>query len=409
MYPNLWGCSEMIKLSICMIVKNAESDLQRCLDSILPLINMKDDDTLEPLSELIIIDTGSTDRTVNIAKKYTDKVFIKEFVPWSFSDARNYGIAMAKGKRIFIIDSDHELQQSGLYILMNAVLNPAYDEFKTMFLKIHNLYSTETGEYAEMTQSLIFENTGKPLYEFSIHNRAKAQPPYLFLDNVILNHYGYLFQKQDLFLQKKERSLPMLEAEYDKNPDDLHILTHIIKTYYACLDHKNVIEKGKRWMKLMRKVQFHDGWFAYLEVFNNILASYCALKDTKNAVRVFKEAQKYTVKLIPQYLILGQHYLENQEHEKARELFEEAYLLSKQPLSEYEKLCSNNTAVIMPEILNLLATIEFSDGNYLKAGRYLNEGILLNQNRLPLRWDIFNDSVASKQLIDNGFKKKRAS
>jgi len=225
---------------------------------------MKDDDTLEPQSELIIIDTGSTDKTVNIAKKYTDKVFIKIFEPWSFSDARNYGIAMATGKRIFVIDADHELQQKSLYPLMDAVLNPKYDMYKTIFLKIHNLYSTQTGEYAKMTQSLIFENTGKPIYQFVVHNKANAQPPYLFMDNIILNHYGYLFQKADLFLQKKERSLPMLQSEYDKNPDDLHILTHIIKTFYACLDHKNVIEKGERWIKLMRKVDFHEGWFAYL-------------------------------------------------------------------------------------------------------------------------------------------------
>ena len=65
---------EKPKLSICMIVKNEEANLQRCLDSFLPIIQMKDDKTLKLLTELIIVDTGSTDRTINIAKKFTGAV-----------------------------------------------------------------------------------------------------------------------------------------------------------------------------------------------------------------------------------------------------------------------------------------------------------------------------------------------
>jgi glycosyltransferase involved in cell wall biosynthesis len=391
-----------IKLSVCMIVKDCESDLKRCLDSILPI-------THEKWCELIIVDTGSTDRTVEVAREYTDKVFIKKFIPWNFSKARNWGIKKAVGKRIFVIDSDHELTQKSLYILEDAVLNPKYDVYKTLFLKIHNYYSTKTGEYAELMQSLIFENEHRDIYKFAVHNRPQCNPPYLFLDQVVLNHYGYLFQKADLFLEKKERSLPMLQAELEKNPDDLHILTHIIKTYYACGDHEQVVELGERWMKLMREVDFHEGWFAYLEVFTNVLASYCALKDGKSAERVMKESLRYTNKLISLYLILGQYYLTVKKIERARELFEEAILLSKQGGDPYEQLCSTNTSVILPEIYNYLSNIEFAYGNYEKAGKYMNEGIRLNNNRLPLRWDIWNEPLCKKQLVDNGFKRKRSA
>ncbi len=107
-----------------MIVKDEETNLQRCLDSFLPIINMKDDDTLKSLTELIIVDTGSTDKTVNIAKKFTSKVKIKEFIPWDFSKARNYGIAMAQGERILILDADEELDQKSLYLLMDVLVDP---------------------------------------------------------------------------------------------------------------------------------------------------------------------------------------------------------------------------------------------------------------------------------------------
>ncbi len=393
---------EKVKLSVCMIVKDEEANLKRCLDSFLPVIH-------EKWCELIIVDTGSTDRTVDVAREYTDKVFEKKFIPWDFSAARNYGIAKAVGKRIMIVDADEELSQKSLYILEDALLNPKYEVNKTLFVKLHNYFSMQTNEFAEVIQPRIFLNTGEPIYQFAIHNKPRTDTPYLFLDKVIFNHYGYMFQKTDLFLQKKERSLPMLQAEYEKNPDDLHILTHIIKTYYACGEHKKVTELGEHWVELMRSVKFHEGWFAYLEVFTNMLGSYCILKDTKGAERTFKESLKYSNRLIAQYLIMGQYYLESRKTEKARALFEEAYMLYRQPGNPYELLCSTNTAVIIPEILNLLSILEFADGNDEKARKYLNEGIRLNENRLPLRWDIWNEPMCRKRLINSGIRRKRSA
>jgi len=392
---------ENVKLSICMIVKDEEANLKRCLDSFLPIIH-------EPWCELVIVDTGSTDRTVEVARGYTDKVFEQTFIPWDFSAARNYGIERAVGRRIMIVDADEELDQKSLYLLEDALLNPRYDGIKTLFVKLRNFYTIQTNEFAEVIQARIFENTGGPLYQFSIHNRPRVDAPYMFLDKVIFNHYGYVFQKTDLFLQKKERSLPMLEAEYTKNPDDLHILTHIIKTYYACGDHEQVVAKGERWIELMRGVDFHDGWFAYLEVFANILGSYVQLRDGENAERVLAEALKYTNKLISLYMLLGQFYLDAKNVERARELFEEAYLIYNQDSDPYELLCSTNSAFIMPGILNYLSILEFADGNYDKAGKYVNEGIRLNENRLPLRWDVWNEGFAHGRLIKNENMRKRA-
>jgi glycosyltransferase involved in cell wall biosynthesis len=386
-----------------MIVKDEEANLKRCLDSFLPIIH-------EKWCELIIVDTGSMDRTLEVAREYTDKVFEKTFVPWNFSDARNYGIEKAVGERIMIVDADEELSQKTLYILEDGILNPKYKNCNTLFVKLHNFYTLRTNEYAEVVQARIFTNTGQPIYQFSIHNKPRVDGPYYFLDNVIFNHYGYVFQKQDLFLQKKERSLPMLEAEYEKNHDDLHILTHIIKTYYACGNHQKVIELGSHWMKLMRKVNFHEGWYAYLEVFVNVLSSYCALKDMKGAEKTMKESQRYSKRLIAMYLIMGQFCLENKKKRKARELFEEAYMLHKQgSTNPYEKLCSTNTNVIIPEILNYLSLMCFEEKDYDKAGRYQNEGIRLNENRLPLRWDLWNDRLCSQNLkIKRNIRKRSA-
>ena len=73
----------MITISLCMIVKNEEKHLARCLDHIANLVD-----------EIIIVDTGSTDQTLEIASKYTSKIYTH---PWidDFSDARNYAFSKA--------------------------------------------------------------------------------------------------------------------------------------------------------------------------------------------------------------------------------------------------------------------------------------------------------------------------
>ena len=84
----------MTTISLCMIVKNEEKYLARCLSSVKSIVD-----------EIIIVDTGSTDKTKQIAKKYTDNIF--DFV-WQddFSMARNYAFSLAQSSYIMWLDAD---------------------------------------------------------------------------------------------------------------------------------------------------------------------------------------------------------------------------------------------------------------------------------------------------------------
>lgn len=88
-----------MKISVCMIVKNEENCLDRCLKS---LVGIAD--------EFIIVDTGSTDGTKEIAARYTDKVYDFEWTG-SFSDARNFSFSFATGDYIYCADADEELDE----------------------------------------------------------------------------------------------------------------------------------------------------------------------------------------------------------------------------------------------------------------------------------------------------------
>lgn len=89
----------MITVSLCMIVKNEEQILKRCLDSLAGLMD-----------EIIIVDTGSTDATKEIAAKYTDQVY--DFV-WvnDFAAARNFAFSKANMEYIYSADADEVLDE----------------------------------------------------------------------------------------------------------------------------------------------------------------------------------------------------------------------------------------------------------------------------------------------------------
>lgn len=89
----------MAKISLCMIVKNEEEVLRRCLDSVKAICD-----------EIIIVDTGSTDKTKEIAKEYTDKVIDFKWID-DFSAARNFAFKQATSDYILWLDADDILKK----------------------------------------------------------------------------------------------------------------------------------------------------------------------------------------------------------------------------------------------------------------------------------------------------------
>ena len=89
----------MVTITLCMIVKNEEKVLKRCLESIRDLMD-----------EIVIVDTGSTDRTKEIAAKYTDQIYDFEWVN-DFSAARNFAFSRATCDYIYSADADEVVDE----------------------------------------------------------------------------------------------------------------------------------------------------------------------------------------------------------------------------------------------------------------------------------------------------------
>ena len=108
---------EIQTISLCIIVKNEEDVIARCLDSVQGLVE-----------EIIVVDTGSTDDTIHIVKKYTTKIY--DF-PWidDFSAARNFAFSLATKNYIFWLDADDVILDADRqrFLTLKNNLNPAVD------------------------------------------------------------------------------------------------------------------------------------------------------------------------------------------------------------------------------------------------------------------------------------------
>ncbi|MCI8339034.1 MAG: glycosyltransferase family 2 protein [Lachnospiraceae bacterium] len=127
----------MPTVSLCMIVKNEEMHLARCLESVAELVE-----------EIIIVDTGSTDRTVELASQYTSKVYSH---PWKddFSDARNYSFSKASMDYCMWMDADDILEESD----------------KDKFLQLKRSLSPDI-DIVMMRYHTSFDEAGKPSFSY---------------------------------------------------------------------------------------------------------------------------------------------------------------------------------------------------------------------------------------------------
>src|SRR5580704_9467536 len=111
-------------LSLCMIVKNEERNLARCLDSVRGLAG-----------ELIVVDTGSTDATPRIAAGFGAQVIPFDFTRVDFAAARNQAIARATGRWILMLDADETLDPASAPLIEKLI---AQNENAGYFVERHN-------------------------------------------------------------------------------------------------------------------------------------------------------------------------------------------------------------------------------------------------------------------------------
>ena len=195
-------------LSLCMIVKNEEEFLARCLSSV-----------AEVVDEMIIADTGSTDRTKEIALSFGAKVFDYQWLG-DFAVARNFSLDQATGDWIMIMDGDDELASEAKGKIRD-LLSAGGEIEGYRFPIISFLGDVPGGPCSIVYHARIFRNKLKYRYTGALHE----QLPVDIYNNCPettykIYHYGYLakvVEKQD----KTNRNLVLAEQEFAAEPNNL--------------------------------------------------------------------------------------------------------------------------------------------------------------------------------------------
>ena len=217
-------------LTIGMIVKNEEKFLPDTLDSLKPLL-----ENIE--SELIIADTGSTDNTPDIVKKYTDNYFEIEWRN-DFAWARNQVLNRAKGQWHLQIDADEVLQNPEHII--KFFNSGEYKKYKTACLRLIN--KGQPVGYGDLSRLVKLEKGIQ--YEHKIHEALPRRLPEIKLESVLF-HSGYDFTGEDgekLRLSKIARNKEPILEMYRENPKDLRVISLLIDQYIVAQEFDNVIK-----------------------------------------------------------------------------------------------------------------------------------------------------------------------
>lgn len=239
-------------LSLCMIVKNEEKLLSRCLESVKTLVD-----------EIIIVDTGSTDQTKAIAQEYTEHVY--DFI-WinDFAAARNESLKYATGKWILILDADEYIEQYNHEELRKLLSSRPEQKPEVFLLNILNLL----GDGYDETQVLksqgarLFANNGLIYYRQPLHEQLTCDNEELTLQSLsfTIYHTGYTSSVVSE-KEKSARNMAILEQMKPDQESDPYY-QFVLGNEHKSLDQKQTAMQC--YYRSYEKSRPTDAWYHYL-------------------------------------------------------------------------------------------------------------------------------------------------
>ncbi len=215
-------------LTACYIVKNEENNLARNISIIQQLVD-----------EIVIVDTGSTDRTRKIAEQFQVKLY--DF-PWNndFSAARNFAIQKANSNWIIFPDADEFLQTRDYQNIRKFLYST---KAEILLCQIDNIDTAVGGKLLNSFYApRIFKNQADLRYAGTIHEQLRKIKSIPFIDKVspqllTFLHTGY---SADIIQKKAIRNLPLLLKESAKKEDPI-LWTELAETYEILNDNKKAL------------------------------------------------------------------------------------------------------------------------------------------------------------------------
>ena len=296
----------MPTISLCMITYNEENSIRRCLKSVRGFVD-----------EIIVADTGSTDRTKSICEEYGARIFDYQWTE-NFAEARNYSISKASCDWILLLDADEELAISDPAGLKHYLQNTACDLIPVRMIHFYGEKPADERRSHFSCTLRLARNDGDVWFSGVVHEKIDAGGKSIgqAVDAkrfIRILHYGYM---EDTPEDKQDRNTLLLLKEKDRQPADPWISYHLAAEYYRRGSHEDAYRKVNEAIILFLGKQIKPPSLVYKLKYDMIVAMHY-----KAAYGGIDKA----IALYPDYVDLhfykGLLQYRQGEYEKARDMF----------------------------------------------------------------------------------------
>ncbi|MBL4931648.1 glycosyltransferase [Clostridium paridis] len=282
----------MITISLCMIVKNEENVICRCLNSIKDIVD-----------EIIIVDTGSTDKTKDVVRDYTDKIYDFKWID-DFSAARNFSFDRATMDYILWLDADDVLLEEDRkkFFKLKETMMPDIDE---VMMK----YNVGLNQRGEVTLSYYRERLSKRNKGYKWHEPVHE---YLEINGKVINSDICITHKKE-HENEKGRNL-IIYRKYLSEGKKLTIrgLFYYARELYYNEYYSEAIESFNKFLDSNKGWQ-EDNINACLD----LAKCYSNLNDKKNCLRILLRSFEYDTPRAEACCNIGYYYFEKNDYKRA--------------------------------------------------------------------------------------------
>lgn len=306
-------------ISLCMIVKNEARILGRCLDSVQGAVD-----------EMVVVDTGSTDGTPDIARRYGARI-VNE--PWRdhFARARNAGLAHARGDWILFLDADEQLDPEDRPKVWEAVRDAGCE---AVLVQVHNYAGPRREEAVINPVVRLFRNRPEYRFEGRIHEqitpsicRRRPDAPFLLTD-IRIHHDGY---RPEVVQSKGKiaRNVRLLHMELEERPEEPFLWYNLGVEYLRLGKIEAALEAFRQ---ARMRVDPETAFWAHL-IFKYEARCLHALDRPAEAASVCEEGLKHYPAYTDLYFWRGAYLLEDGRWGAAAESLRRAVSLGPAPSS----------------------------------------------------------------------------
>ncbi|WP_448382092.1 tetratricopeptide repeat protein [Desulfosoma sp.] len=230
-------------LSVCMIVKNEAANIGDVLESVRPFAD-----------EIVVVDTGSTDETVHLAKRYTPYVYT---YPWhdDFAAARNFSLDKAHGAYCLWLDADDRVDSFNA-----AKINTLKRHFDGRKAFAFELQDFRNGTFfRSLMQVRCLPNRKDVRFRGRVHERIdweSVEETLSLVDvDIVISHHGY--DNPALLGKKIARNIRLLEMERRAGREDPTLHYYLAAAYSHLGDATRAVEHMSRVIDLLERKQFN--------------------------------------------------------------------------------------------------------------------------------------------------------